>query len=155
MTITVNIAIEEKILFRLGSYAQKNELQSSSEAIAALLDAHNAAPPKSPPSFSSEVKTELHSDSPRHYGGQLEIEYFPSGEENFRKEFLVRRGAHVRIHYWGDKKSITRFWHAYKFSESSNVRGNLASGYLRGWREKGICRVEVSIEPFANSQGGE
>ncbi len=155
MTITVNIAIEEKILFRFGSYAQENGLKSSTEALAALLDAHNSTLPKSSPPFSSEVKTELHSDSPQHYGGQLEIEYFPSGEENFKKEFLVRRGAHVRIYYWGDKQPITRFWHAYRFSESSSVRGNLASGLLRGWREKGICRAEVSIAPFADLQGGE
>ncbi len=155
MTITVNIAIEEKVLFRLGSYAQKNELQSSSEAIAALLDAHNAAPPKSPPSFSSEVKTGLHSNSPRYYGDRLEIEYFPSGEENFKQKFLLYKRAYVRIHYLGDKNPIIRLWNAYRFSETSSVSGNLASGYLRGWREKGICKAEISIEPFANSQGGE
>jgi hypothetical protein len=36
-------------------------------------------------------------------------------------------------------------WNAERFTEKSSLRGNLFSGYLRNWREKGIVKAECAI----------
>ncbi len=151
MTITINI--DEKTLVRLGAYAEQNVLETFSEAISSLLDIHNSNLPELK-DFSSVVKTTALVNSTRHYGDRLDIEYFPSGERNFKQEFLVSRKAYIRIFYKDGRIEIVP-WHAQKFSEHSSVRGNLASGRLHEWRYKGIYKAEVSIEPFKDSQGGE
>ncbi len=37
-------------------------------------------------------------------------------------------------------------WNALRFTEHSNVLGNLRSGYLINWREKGIVNAEIAID---------
>ncbi len=150
----ISITIDEGALLRLGAYAQNNSLETFSEAIASLLDVHNnVTQPKSQLS-SSEVATRLHANFSRRYGKRLEVIYLPSGEENFKRQFLECKKAYIRIFYT-DGKIINKTWNAQRFTKASSVRGNLASGYLRGWQQEGICRAKVSIEPFKDSQGGE
>ncbi len=151
MTITINI--DEKTLVRLGAYAEQNMLETFSEAITSLLDIHNSNLPESKES-SSSVETVVHANLTQHYGDRLDIKYFPSGERNFKRELLVSKKAYIRIFYKDGRIEIVP-WNAQKFSEHSSVRGNLASGRLHEWRYKGIYKVEVSIEPFKDSQGGE
>ena len=69
------------------------------------------------------------------YGG-----YF---ENSFKEQFLKSDKAYVLLHY-RDGKKVLKEWNRSGFTQKSNVSGNLRSGYLRGWRDKGICRAEVS-----------
>ena len=50
-------------------------------------------------------------------------------------------GATVTLHYFdGDTSDGT--WPPSRFTEQSNLRANIWSGYLRGWKDKGIVKAE-------------
>ena len=144
----MDIKIEEQICIRLGQYAANHSLSSHSAAIEHLLDNQQGVGDSSP---STAVSQPGHS--------RLEVVYFPEGEENFKQALLAidssRRVAHIRIHYFGGRIDYKQWWAA-DIDENSLIRGNLASGHLRGWRQKGIVKAEVSLEPFAddNSERG-
>ncbi|WP_157976419.1 hypothetical protein [Parahaliea mediterranea] len=76
----------------------------------------------------------------------LDLIFYPPGEERFKRELLKSRKAYVKLHKT-DGTSETKSWEARKFSESSDVSRNLRSGFLRGWKKKGIFKAEVSIDP--------
>lgn len=75
----------------------------------------------------------------------IEIVFFPDGEEAFKKALLEKRLAWVKLHKT-DGSSVIKLWKAHDFKEDSDLMGNLRSGYLRGWRHKGICRAELAID---------
>ncbi|HBK83461.1 MAG TPA: hypothetical protein DDZ41_07670 [Flavobacterium sp.] len=75
---------------------------------------------------------------------KLEVNFYPS-ESEFKQLLLKTKKAWVKLSYKNGAASVHE-WNAYKFSEDSNIRGNLNSGYLRGWREKGIVRADVAID---------
>lgn len=77
---------------------------------------------------------------------ELDLIFYPSGEEGFKLELLEHRKAYVKLHKT-DGSAVVKIWEARKFSESSSVSGNLRSGLLRGWKKKGIYKAEVSIDP--------
>lgn len=76
----------------------------------------------------------------------LEIVYFPAGEETFKRELLQHRRAYVKLHKTDGSTEI-KSWDARKFTERSSVSGNLRSGFLRGWKKKCIFKAEISIDP--------
>ena len=132
----MNIEIGEKTCIRLGAFAHECKL-SLSAAIDRLLD-------------NQQGKAVSRSENSR-----LEVIYFPEGEENFKQALLAidssRRVAHIRIHYFGGRIAYKK-WRAADIDENSLIRGNLASGHLRDWRQKGIVKAEVSLEPFADDK---
>ena len=132
----MNIEIEEKTCIRLGAFAHECKL-SLSAAIDRLLD-------------NQQGKAVSRSENSR-----LEVVYFPEGEENFKRALLAidssRRVAHIRIHYFGGRIAYKK-WRAADIDANSLIRGNLASGHLRDWRQKGIVKAEVSLEPFADDK---
>ena len=136
-----NINIDEKTLVRLATYVQKSGLETLSEAISYLLDIHDS------PAQTKLAPYPVLSNS-------LEIVYSPLGEENFKRQLLEYKRAYIRMFY-KDGKIINAIWNAQRFTETSSVRGNLASGYLRGWQKEGIYKVRVSIKPFEDKQGEE
>lgn len=75
----------------------------------------------------------------------LEVVFFPDGEEAFKKALLEKRLAWVKL-YKTDGSFVVKLWKAHDFREESDLMGNLRSGYLRGWRHKGICRAELAID---------
>ncbi len=75
---------------------------------------------------------------------KLEIIYHPLDEYNFKVELLKEKKAYILIVMFDGISEICE-WSANKFQEGSNLGRNLRSGYLRGWRDKGIVRAEVSI----------
>ena len=76
---------------------------------------------------------------------RLEIVYYPVNDaEHFRRLLLDHKFAYVKLSKT-DGTSETHLWNAYRFTKESSVENNLRSGYLRGWRAKGICKAEVSI----------
>jgi len=73
----------------------------------------------------------------------LEIIYYPSDEQSFKKLLLQTKMAYVLLHKVDRSKEL-KDWNASKFSTYSNVNANLRSGYLRSWKTRGICKAEVS-----------
>ena len=73
----------------------------------------------------------------------LEIIFYPNEEESFKKELLEKKIAYLLLHKIDGTKEIKE-WSASNFQPHSSVSGNLRSGYLRGWKNKGIVKAEIS-----------
>lgn len=76
--------------------------------------------------------------------GSLEIVYFADSEEDFKQQLLSSKKAYIKLYYTNGTSEIKE-WDATRFSATSSVNGNLRSGYLRGWKDKGISKAELSI----------
>lgn len=74
------------------------------------------------------------------------LTFCPSDEQLFKKELINAKEAEVVIYKSDGSREVTR-WKANRISDSSNLRGNLWSGFLRGWKEKGIKSAEFTILP--------
>lgn len=72
------------------------------------------------------------------------ITFDPSNELDFKAALLETRLAEVCISY-NDKPTQFLVWNADKFKDSSNLKANLWSGFLRGWKEKGITEISLTI----------
>ncbi|PCJ02014.1 MAG: hypothetical protein COB14_03115 [Alphaproteobacteria bacterium] len=70
----------------------------------------------------------------------------PSDEDLFKHKLIEAKEAEVVLYKIDGTREVSR-WKANSFSETSNLRGNLWSGYLRGWKSKGIKNAEFSILP--------
>ncbi|QUS55517.1 hypothetical protein [Pseudovibrio brasiliensis] len=79
-----------------------------------------------------------------------ELVFDPQDEREFKKQLMLHKCAEVIIHKADGSKNIS-IWHADRFSENSNLRGNLWSGYLRGWKEAGIVKAELKIKRKADA----
>lgn len=78
----------------------------------------------------------------------LEISYFSDSEEvsedAFKDQLLDTKRAYIKMYYTNDTSEIKE-WNASRFGESSSVDGNLRSGYLRGWKDRGIYKAELAV----------
>lgn len=132
----ITLHINERVCIRLSAYADKNSISALSDAIQDLLDKiseshlHGKPGPLSPMVKLKDI-----------------ISYSPEGEENFKRALLKNKRAFIRIHYGDGRPPVVKEWNAANISRESTVHGNLASGHLRDWRDKNICRAEVSIDP--------
>ena len=141
------ITIPEELYTRLGQQVQGFE--TPADVIARLLDIVEGS--EAGPSISSATKQEVAESSLQKHEvkplvfGKLPINFYPEDLRVFKRELLQRRGAWVLLHMQDGSHEL-RQWNAHRFSESSDVLGNLRSGYLRGWREKGIVQADVAIE---------
>ena len=116
------IQISEELLQRLGKHS--SGFKTPADVIAEMLDFYEKVDP---------------------YPSRLEIVYYPVNDaEHFRRLLLDHKFAYVKLSKT-DGTSETHLWNAYRFTKESSVENNLRSGYLRGWRAKGICKAEVSI----------
>ena len=79
----------------------------------------------------------------------IEIVLFPSDKIDFKKQLLISKMAYVRLHKT-DGTIVNKTWNASRFDEHSDVMNNLRSGYLRGWRDRGIVKAEISIDKLEN-----
>ncbi len=75
---------------------------------------------------------------------ELEIIYSPASEEEFKQELLSSKIAYIKLHYT-DGHTEVKEWNASRFTPKSRVDGNLRSGYLRGWKDRGIYKAELSV----------
>lgn len=76
---------------------------------------------------------------------KLDIIYYPGDEKSFKELFLQTDSAYVLL-YFKDGKRVLKEWIRSNFTQDSSVNGNLRSGYLRRWRDKGIIKAEVSTK---------
>lgn len=74
-----------------------------------------------------------------------EIIFYPN-EDIFKKDLLDKKRAEITIYHKNGNRDII-LWEAKRFTEKSNLRANLWSGYLRNWSEKGIVKVEIATLP--------
>jgi hypothetical protein len=81
--------------------------------------------------------------------GTLPIDLEPSDKDKFKSDLLRCRRARIIIHHLdGSVREIV--WNADRFSESSDVLGNLRSRpeFRQGeWQRHGIARLKVQIAP--------
>ena len=69
--------------------------------------------------------------------------FLPS-EDEFRSQLLIHKRARVAISYT-DGSTEEKIWNASRFTQTSNLRGNLASGYLRDWSKRGIVKATFQV----------
>jgi hypothetical protein len=74
------------------------------------------------------------------------LHFDPVDEAEFKLRLIESKEAEVVIYKNDDSREIVK-WKANRLSESSNLRGNLWSGLLRGWKSKQIKSVHLSILP--------
>ena len=72
-------------------------------------------------------------------------EFYPNGMKDFRRRLLVDKRAVRRVTYQ-DGGSEILLWKAENFRPESNLMGNINTGVLRDWRQKGIVRLEIAID---------
>lgn len=127
------IQLDESVCSRLALYAAQHGLGSWAEAIEDMLAKceDNSAPvrPVARPASAP-------------YFRKPEVVYHPAGEMACQAAIVKAKAATVRLHY-ADGRVVDKHWRAYNFTEDSNLRGNLNTGYLRHWREKGIVKAEI------------
>ena len=70
---------------------------------------------------------------------------FLPDEGSFKEKLLLTKKA-KRVVYYEDGSTEEKYWAASRFSSDSNLRANIWSGPLRGWREQGIIKAEFSID---------
>lgn len=126
------IRISASLYKRLGMHAKGFETPSS--VIEKLLNFYEEQK-----GINSVVDLKTSGNTPT----SLEIIYYPHGEANFKKVFLQTKKAYILIHKM-DGTTEFKEWNASNFGTNSTVNGNLRSGYLRGWKDKGIFKVEIS-----------
>ncbi|MBT7040181.1 MAG: hypothetical protein HN921_10090 [Bacteroidetes bacterium] len=73
----------------------------------------------------------------------LKIIYYPSDEQDFKQTLLQTKKAYIMLHKMDGTKEFKE-WNASNINRSSDINGNLRSGYLRGWKSKGIYKAEIS-----------
>lgn len=72
-----------------------------------------------------------------------ELTFHPT-EKQFKAELLIEKRAEVIIYTKNSGRYIVH-WDASRLKPESNLRGNLWSGHLRNWKEKGIVSAEFSV----------
>ena len=75
--------------------------------------------------------------------GKMKILFLEGSEERFKKEFLNRKTAIIKIYSLKEPKLIIQEWRLTKFTHNSKVRGNLLSGHLRGWKKKDFYQAKI------------
>ena len=75
-----------------------------------------------------------------------ELFFNPANEDEFKQALLLSKQARVEL-FKQDGSSEEGIWKVRALSETSSVRANLWSGYLRNWKEKGIVRAVFTVLP--------
>ena len=144
-TITIN----EKLSARLSIYQYNQGLPSWESAIERLL---NLAEKQSQFHGSASTGATKPTVAPARFPQiiyRCEQSGTEIGKEEFQRRLLTHKKARVRIHYT-DGSVRDKIWHANNITEGSDIRANLATGYLRDWRKKRICKAEIVAMPPPN-----
>ncbi len=75
----------------------------------------------------------------------LEVIFHPEDERVFKTKLIENKKAWILLYKTGGSISLHE-WNAKMFTEMSNLRGNLQSGYLRNWKSRKIFKAEIAIE---------
>ena len=135
------IRISDELYKRLEAYA--SGFDSPSNVIETILNAYEEQNPDFQPNINALNHSEVEAAT------SLEISYCGISEDDFKQQLLENKKAYIKLYYTNNTTEIKE-WKAFRFSSSSSVDGNLRSGYLRGWRKRGIFRAELSIYRYEN-----
>ncbi len=131
------IRISDELYQRLEALA--SGFDTPSNVIETILDAYEDMTPnlntRNNTSRSQEIQP----------ANSLDIVYIADSEEDFKKQLLINKKAYIKLSYTNDTSEIKE-WNASRFSTTSRVDGNLRSGYLRGWKERGIFKAELAVD---------
>ena len=127
------IRISEELFARLESYAKGFDTPSS--VIERLLNQLEETS-----GTSSDDRQEGLGREP---SSNKQLIFLPS-EDEFRSQLLIHKRARVAISYT-DGSTEEKIWNASRFTQTSNLRGNLASGYLRYWSKRGIVKATFQV----------
>ena len=130
------IRISDDLYERLKTHA--SGFDTPSNVIETILNAYEGVTPHQSTNSNSSPNSNM---QPAYH---LDIVYFADSEEVFKQQLLTSKKAYIKLYYTDGSNEI-KVWNASRFSPSSRVDGNLRSGYLRGWKERGICKAELSI----------
>lgn len=131
------VRIPDKLYERLGKHAQGFDTPAS--VIEKLLDCYEKNCAESPDTEQDPIPTPIATPI------SLKIIYHPEGQMPFKKALLQKKQAYIRL-YKTNGTSEVKVWNASRFTEDSDVNANLRSGYLRGWKSKGICKAVIAID---------
>ena len=137
-TIEISVTLYE----RLGKLAQTFE--TPQDVITRLLDFYKMEEIDSS-SLDPKITT-IKKTSPQNVRkyNKLDIIFYPEDLIQFKSSLLKEKQAWVLLHMNDGSKTLHQ-WNASRFTESSDVLGNLRSGYLRDWRDKGIISADIAI----------
>lgn len=130
------IRLPERLYKRLGKYAEGFE--TPVQVIERLLNQLEGVEENE-----GENETEENFDD----RNRLPIKLTPSDVVLFKERLLETRMAQILIHYTNGRNE-SKVWQAYRFSETSNVMGNLRSRpeFRQGeWQLQNIKYISVSI----------
>ena len=137
------IRIPDELYNRLGLYASGFETPAS--VIERILDLYEQENPNADTGAIKRV-VPVNEMKP---ATKLEICYLAGSEvitdDQFKQKLLQEQNAFVKLHYTNGESEIKE-WNAKNFKASSRLDGNLRSGYLRGWKERGIFKAELAID---------
>ena len=126
------IRISDDLYKRLETHA--SGFDTPSNVIETILNAYEGVSPIPSISHTQEIKP----------SNSLDIVYLERSEEEFKQQLLANKKAYIKLFYTNGTSEIKE-WKVHRFSAEPGVNGNLRSGYLRGWKEKGIFKAELSI----------
>ena len=138
------IDISSNIYERLGKLAQTFE--TPQDVIIRLLDSFEEVGSKIESDRIVNEATSILRNEPKNVRkyNKLDINFFPSDLVQFKSLLLKKKQAWVLLHMVDGSKNLHQ-WNTSRFSETSDVLGNLRSGYLRDWRDKGIISADIAI----------
>ena len=101
-----------------------------------------------------QLQTELNAikqvqEERRHTTFGVRKDYIINGKQCSAEEFESRlRNSHYEVNvtlYYTNQSTKHYIWKVDNFTQKSSLSGNLHSGYLRGWREKGIVAIKLEL----------
>lgn len=131
--MSITIRISKDIYQKLEALARGFE--TPGDVIEKLLDGHVE--------FKTEPK-ENTNITPLVPATRLDLVFRPSPQSNFVQMLLREKKAYIRRYYTNDSHDTSE-WNASKFRPESDLLNNLRSGYLRGWRQSGICKAVLAF----------
>lgn len=138
------IEVSSNLYERLGKLAQTFE--TPQDVIVRLLDSFEEVGSKIESDSIVNEATSILRNEPKNVRryNKLDINFSPSDLVQFKSLLLKEKQAWVLLHMVDGSKNLHQ-WNASRFSETSDVLGNLRSGYLRDWRDKGIISADIAI----------
>ena len=74
------------------------------------------------------------------------LSFVPKSEPEFIATLLTSKRAEVILHSHNSVREV-RHWNATKFTANSRLRANVWNGPLKGWKNRDVSAVEVSVLP--------
>jgi hypothetical protein len=85
----------------------------------------------------------------------IELNFFPADEALFKAQLIKERKAYFVLYNKDGSTMPIKEWNAANFTDASNLRGNIFTGQLRRWRQRGIVKAAFAIRstdlPISNS----